>query len=63
MELVVVGKQGPDVAARCLEKGLILSRANLTFRWGGGEGGEGAGLGEGELEEGGHGAWVWRAVR
>jgi hypothetical protein len=33
VELVVVGKQGPDVAARCLEKGLILSRANITFRW------------------------------
>jgi hypothetical protein len=42
VELQVVSKAGPDVAARCLERGLILSRANLTFRWGEG-GGRGGG--------------------
>lgn len=31
----VVAKAGPDVVARCLEPGLVLSRANLTFKRGG----------------------------
>lgn len=32
-ELVVVSKAGPDVLAESIEQGLLLSKANLTFRW------------------------------
>eukprot|EP00877_Chromochloris_zofingiensis_P000483 jgi/Chrzof1/10435/UNPLg00362.t1 len=32
VELVVTSTAGPDVCARSIEQGLILSRANLTFR-------------------------------
>lgn len=31
-ELVVVSKAGPDVLAESIEQGLLLSKANLTFR-------------------------------
>jgi hypothetical protein len=34
-ELVVVAKAGPDVLAESIEQGLLLSKANLTFRWAG----------------------------
>jgi hypothetical protein len=38
VELVVTNKAGPDVIAQSIEQGLILSRANVTCRWGpGGE--------------------------
>jgi hypothetical protein len=33
-ELVVTSKAGPDVLAESIEQGLLLSKANLTFRWG-----------------------------
>jgi len=36
VSLEVVSKAGPDVLARVVEPGLVLSRANLTFRRGGG---------------------------
>lgn len=45
-ELVVVSKAGPDVLAESIEQGLILSKANLTFRYvcpGKRRGGEGGG--------------------
>ncbi|KAF6261485.1 hypothetical protein COO60DRAFT_775160 [Scenedesmus sp. NREL 46B-D3] len=32
-ELVVTAKAGPDVLAGSIEQGLLLSKANLTFRW------------------------------
>ena len=35
VSLEVVSKAGPDVLARVVEPGLVLSRANLTFRRGG----------------------------
>jgi hypothetical protein len=31
-ELVVTAKAGPDVLAESIEQGLLLSKANLTFR-------------------------------
>ncbi len=31
-ELEVVSKAGPDVIAESVEQGMLLSRANLTFR-------------------------------
>ena len=46
VELVVVEKMGPDVIARSIEEGLILSRANVTCRCGrclGGGAGRGGG--------------------
>jgi hypothetical protein len=33
-ELVVTAKAGPDVLAQSIEQGLLLSKANLTFRCG-----------------------------
>ena len=35
VSLSVVSKAGPDVVARVVDPGLILSRANLTFQRGG----------------------------
>ena len=32
VSLEVTGKAGPDVHARVVDPGIILSRANLTFR-------------------------------
>lgn len=58
VELVVTKKAGPDVIARSLETGLILSRANVTCRWvlrgRGRVGAGGGGVGErgGSLETG-----------
>lgn len=31
-ELVVKAKAGPDVLAESIEQGMLLSKANLTFR-------------------------------
>ena len=32
VSLEVISKAGPDVVAKCVDPGIILSRANLTFQ-------------------------------
>lgn len=32
VSFIVVEKAGPDVLCKCMDPGIVLSRANLTFR-------------------------------
>lgn len=50
-ELVVVNKAGPDVLAESIEQGLLLSKANMTFR---------CDMKERERERETHGQQLWQ---